>query len=135
MKNKAKLLKWHRLIIRLSAGAIFALAAVLLFSISVKASELRNHTESAGDGQKALTTEAARVASNGLLAAAICTGVGCLGAGIAVAYVGAAALGAISEKPELAGRALIFVGLAEGVAIYGLIVAIMILRLPALQAL
>lgn len=46
---------------------------------------------------------------------------------MAVGYVGAAAMGAIGEKPELAGRALIFVGLAEGIAIYGLIIAIMIL--------
>jgi len=61
------------------------------------------------------------------LAAAIAVGVGSLGAGVAVGYVGAAAMGAIGEKPELAGRALIFVGLAEGIAIYGLIVAIMIL--------
>ncbi len=63
----------------------------------------------------------------GFLAAAISTGMGTLGAGIAVAYVGAAAMGAISEKPELAIRSLIFVGLAEGIAIYGLIIAIMIL--------
>jgi len=41
--------------------------------------------------------------------------------------VGSAAMGAVSERPEMAGRALIFVGLAEGIAIYGLIVAIMIL--------
>jgi len=61
------------------------------------------------------------------LSAAIAAGAGALGAGLAVATVGAAALGAISEKPELAGRALIFVGLAEGIAIYGLIIAIMIL--------
>lgn len=61
------------------------------------------------------------------IAAAISTGLGCLGAGVAVAYVGAAAVGAVGEKPEIAGRALIFVGLAEGIAIYGLIVAIMIL--------
>jgi V/A-type H+-transporting ATPase subunit K len=61
------------------------------------------------------------------LAAAISTGFGCLGAGIAVAYVGAAAVGAVGEKPEVAGRTLIFVGLAEGIAIYGLIIAIMIL--------
>ena len=61
------------------------------------------------------------------LAAAISTGMGTLGAGIAVGYVGAAALGVLGEKPELAGRALIFVGLAEGIAIYGLIIAIMIL--------
>jgi V/A-type H+-transporting ATPase subunit K len=61
------------------------------------------------------------------LAAAISTGVSALAGGIAVAYVGAAAVGAVSEKPEVAGRTLIFVGLAEGIAIYGLIVAIMIL--------
>jgi V/A-type H+-transporting ATPase subunit K len=61
------------------------------------------------------------------LAAAIATAFGCVGAGIAVAYVGAAAVGAVGEKPEVAGRTLIFVGLAEGIAIYGLIIAIMIL--------
>lgn len=61
------------------------------------------------------------------LAAAISMGAGCLGAGVAVAYVGAAAIGGVTEKPEMVGRALIFVGLAEGIAIYGLIIAIMIL--------
>jgi V/A-type H+/Na+-transporting ATPase subunit K len=61
------------------------------------------------------------------MAAAIAAGLGVLGAGVAVAAVGSAAMGAISEKPELFARALIFVGLAEGLAIYGLIVAIMIL--------
>jgi V/A-type H+-transporting ATPase subunit K len=61
------------------------------------------------------------------MSAAVATGLAAIGAGIAVAVVGAAALGAMSEKPELAGRTLIFVGLAEGIAIYGLIIAIMIL--------
>ncbi|MFH1876028.1 MAG: ATP synthase subunit C [Candidatus Omnitrophota bacterium] len=63
----------------------------------------------------------------GFLSAAIATGLSAIAAGIAVAYVGAAAVGAMSEKPEIAGRALIYVGLAEGIAIYGLIIAIMIL--------
>ncbi len=61
------------------------------------------------------------------LSAAIAAGLGVLGAGVAVATVGAAAMGAMSEKPEMFARALIFVGLAEGLAIYGLIIAIMIL--------
>ena len=61
------------------------------------------------------------------LSAAIVAGLSSIGAALAVATVGAAALGAMSEKPELAGRALIFLGLAEGIAIYGLIIAIMIL--------
>ncbi len=63
----------------------------------------------------------------GYFAAAFSVGISCIGAGIAVSHVGSAAMGALSEKPELTGRALIFVGLAEGIAIYGLIVAIMIL--------
>lgn len=62
------------------------------------------------------------------IAAAIATGASSLGAGIAVARVGTAAVGALAEKPELFGRLLIFVGLAEGIAIYGLIVSILILN-------
>jgi len=65
------------------------------------------------------------------ISAALVTGLSAVGAAIAVAVVGSAAMGAVAEKPETAGRALIFVGLAEGIAIYGLIIAIMILgRLP-----
>jgi V/A-type H+-transporting ATPase subunit K len=61
------------------------------------------------------------------MAAAIAAGLAALGAAYAVAVVGGAAMGAVAEKPEVAGRALVFVGLAEGIAIYGLIIAIMIL--------
>ena len=63
----------------------------------------------------------------GYIGAALAVGASTIGAGIAVGLVGAAAMGAISERPEVAGRALIFLGLAEGIAIYGLIIAIMIL--------
>lgn len=62
------------------------------------------------------------------LAAAIATGLATVGAGIGVSGTGAAAVGAIAEKPESFGRALIFVGLAEGIAIYGLIIAFMVLN-------
>jgi len=62
------------------------------------------------------------------LAAAIATGLATVGAGIAVSGTGAAAVGAIAEKPESFGRALIFVGLAEGIAIYGLIISFMLLN-------
>lgn len=64
----------------------------------------------------------------GFLAAAMATGLSALGAGIAVASVGAAAIGALAEKPELLGRTLIIIGLAEGIAIYGLIISILILN-------
>jgi len=64
----------------------------------------------------------------GFVAAALATGLSSLGAGIAVASVGSAAIGALAEKPEMLGRALIMVGLAEGIAIYGLIISILILN-------
>jgi V/A-type H+-transporting ATPase subunit K len=73
----------------------------------------------------ALPPEAWRL---GLLAASIATALSAAGAGYAVAKVGTAAIGALAEKPELFGRLLIFVGLAEGIAIYGLIVSILILN-------
>ena len=71
---------------------------------------------------------AAEAWSAGLVGAALATGLSSLGAGFAVAKVGTAAIGALAEKPELFGRLLIFVGLAEGIAIYGLIVSILILN-------
>lgn len=64
----------------------------------------------------------------GLFSAAFATGLSSLGAGVAVARLGSAAIGALAEKPELFGRLLIFIGLAEGIAIYGLIVSILILN-------
>jgi len=59
---------------------------------------------------------------------ALATGMSSVGAGLAVAKVGTAAVGALAEKPELFGRLLIFIGLAEGIAIYGLIVSILMLN-------
>ena len=61
------------------------------------------------------------------LAAALSTGLACIGAGIAVGGSGAAAVGATAEKPESFGRSLIFVGLSEGIAIYGLIISFLVL--------
>jgi V/A-type H+-transporting ATPase subunit K len=64
----------------------------------------------------------------GFMAAAGVAGLSAVAAAYAVAHVGSAAIGAIAEKPELLGRVLILVGLAEGIAIYGLIVAILIVN-------
>lgn len=63
----------------------------------------------------------------GYLAAALVTGLSCIGGGIAVASAASAALGAISEDSSVLGKSLIFVGLAEGVCLYGLIISFMIL--------
>ena len=63
----------------------------------------------------------------GLLGAAAAFGLGAIGAGLAIGQVGSAAMGAIAEKPNLAGQALIFVALAEGIVVFGFITALMIL--------
>ena len=63
----------------------------------------------------------------GLIAAALAIGLSAIGSGIAVAVVASSAVGAISENPSLLGKTVIFAGLAEGIAIYGLIISIMIL--------
>lgn len=62
-----------------------------------------------------------------LIGIGIPTGLAAIGAGIAVGPVGAASLAIISEKPEMFGRTLIYLGLAEGIAIYGLVVTILLL--------
>jgi len=64
----------------------------------------------------------------GLVSAALATAASSIAGGYAVAKLGAAAVGALAEKPDLFGRLLIFVGLAEGIAIYGVIISILILN-------
>lgn len=82
---------------------------------------------------QAFTEEPASAASgNGseawaYMAAAIAFGLGAIGAGIAISSIGAAAMGAIAEKPEVGGQALIFVALAEGIVVIAMVIAIMIL--------
>ena len=82
-----------------------------------------------GNAQAAETAQAAGGLSTGMgyLAAALVTGLSCIGGGIAVASAASAALGAISEDSSILGKSLIFVGLAEGVCLYGLIISFMIL--------
>lgn len=82
-----------------------------------------------GNVQAAGDAAAAASSGSGLgyIAAALSTGLSCIGAGVAVASAASAALGAISEDSSILGKSLIFVALAEGVALYGLIISIMIL--------
>ncbi|WFR57486.1 ATP synthase subunit C [Anaerocolumna sp. AGMB13025] len=77
----------------------------------------------------AAETEAVNASAEGLryIAAALSTGLSCIGGGIAVASASSAALGALSEDSSIMGKALIFVALAEGIALYGLIVSFTIL--------
>ncbi len=70
---------------------------------------------------------AAKISCWAFMAAALATGLGSVAAGYAVSHVGTAAMGAVAEKPELMGKSLIYVALAEGIAIYGLLIAIIVL--------
>ncbi len=105
-----------------------AIRALTLAGIAVLAASLWSSGAWAQTGEAGLAPAPdSQNAGWAYLAAALSVGLGCVGAGIAVAYVGSAAVGAVAEKPQLAARTLIFVGLAEGIAIYGLIIGIMVL--------
>lgn len=82
-------------------------------------------------GAFAATTEAAQRSDYNLalvcFSAAIAFAVGALAAGMAIGKVGSAAMGAISERPEIASQALIIIALAEGLVVFGFITSLMIL--------
>ena len=79
------------------------------------------------DPAQAATTAAKASSGDAFIGAGIAVAGSTIGAGIAVSYTGAATLAAIAERPEIFGRSLVVVGLAEGIAIYGLIVAVIII--------
>ena len=78
------------------------------------------------DPAQAATTAGTHASGSAFIGAGIAVAGSTIAAGVAVAYTGAAALAAVAEKPEIFGRSLVIVGLAEGIAIYGLIVAVII---------
>lgn len=94
---------------------LFALASVLL------------------SGAALFAQDASAAASSGsslkYFAAALAVGIACIGGGLAVGKIGAAAMGAMSENAELSGKALPFVGLAEGICLWGFLVALLIIIL------
>lgn len=96
-----------------------AFAGICLIAIAVPLSGMAAPAEAAATGANL---------GMGYLAAALVTGLSCVGAGIAVAAAAPAAIGAVSEDPKSFGKAMIFVVLGEGVAIYGLLISIMILN-------
>ncbi|RPH93192.1 MAG: F0F1 ATP synthase subunit C [Calditrichaeota bacterium] len=74
-----------------------------------------------------MSKDQAGVSKFALIAAAFAFAAGALAAGFAISHVGAAAMGAVAEKPEIGGQALIFIALAEGLVVFGFITALMIL--------
>jgi V/A-type H+-transporting ATPase subunit K len=97
----------------------FTLCSLLFLTGVGVASAADDDTEAAANGG---VTDRGWIA----IAAGIAMAGGALGAGISIASTGVAAAGATAEKPESFGRVLIFVALAEAIAIYGLLIAFML---------
>jgi V/A-type H+/Na+-transporting ATPase subunit K len=112
-------------------GALLMVGAVVLLIAALAAGPAAAGTAVAGTAAAGVKIAAGATATSGntaaLLGAAIAVAGSTVGAGIAVAYAGAAALAVMSERPELFGRAMVIVGLAEGIAIYGLIIGIILI--------
>lgn len=109
------------------AGLLSINGLVFLFAIGMMLVSLGNPIAVLAQQPTAIPTTTAATTTDPSMGAALATGLACIGAGIAVGISGAAAIGGITEKPEILGKSLIFVGLAEGIAIYGLIISFMIL--------
>ena len=103
----------------IAANIVMFFGVIVIAGVMLFVSDPVQAAQSAGD--------AGMSTGVGYLAAALATGLSCVGGGIAVASAASAALGAISEDPSALGKSLIFVGLAEGVCLYGLIISFMII--------
>lgn len=114
---------------------IAAMVAIVIVSLVVIAYSVQLVLATVSQGSAAQTTLPSEFLSQygmGLLSAAIAVGGSCLGAGIAIYGAASAGAAAIAERPESSIWVLILAGLGEGVAIYGLLIAIIILsKLPA----
>lgn len=92
--------------------------------------------EAAGAASVAEIATLIAASGNAFIGAGLAVGLACVGAGIAVASSASTAISAMTENPGIMGKALIFVALGEGIAIYGLLIAIQILNnIPAIPAL
>lgn len=122
LKNKEE----RKMVKKLMIGiGILMVAIAIVTELKVYASSLDTVQ---AVGEEGAVEEIAKTNNGiGLIAAALAIGLSAIGSGIAVAVVASSAVGAISENPNLLGKTVIFAGLAEGIAIYGLIIAIMIL--------
>ncbi len=103
-------------------GKAVLLGMVLVLALSVAAVYAEENM-----GNEAMQGSAATQKGLYAIAAALAVGLAAAGAGFAIGHTGAAALGAISEKPEMMTWGLIIVALAEGIALYGLIISFMLL--------
>jgi V/A-type H+-transporting ATPase subunit K len=107
---------------------LFSLTMLLMLGMAAFAQETATPTIQAAE-TPVLQADAATqgTAVWKYFAAALAVGFSCIAGGIAVGQIGAAAMGAMSENPELSGKALPYAGLAEGICLWGFLVALFIL--------
>lgn len=106
-------------------GSTFSLITMLLFMLLMGRYQVAAQDNNSIQEHVEQTTTSKGL---GLVGAGIAFGLAALGAGIAVASVGAAALGVLSEKPQMIGQAFMFVALGEGIVIFGFVMAFMIMN-------
>lgn len=112
--------RWRRGVAVLTAIGVLLLAGAVVLLLAAATADPASAAATAA-------TAGAGGSTGALIGAGIAVAGSSIGAGIAVAYTGAAALAIMSERPELFGRAMVIVGLAEGIAIYGLVVGIILI--------
>jgi V/A-type H+-transporting ATPase subunit K len=110
-RQTLRVVKLLNLLFLIGAGVLVALAA----------------SAAPSSAATAVSASVASYRGQALIGAAIAVAGSSIGASIGVAYTGSAALAAMSERPEIFGRAMVIVGLAEGIAIYGLVIAILLI--------
>lgn len=116
-------------VIAFAAVAVLTFAIPMVASATTAAEEANTTTTAAASEEVAADTQDKNFQNGmGLLAAGFVTAISGIGGGIAVAAAAPAAIGATSEDPKVFGKALIFVALGEGIALYGLLISILILN-------
>ena len=98
---------------------LFLLAILLIMGLAAFAQDAKEGEAQADGNQNTAVWK--------YFAAALAVGISCVAGGIAVGQIGSAAMGAMSENPELSGKALPYAGLAEGICLWGFLVALLIL--------
>ncbi len=112
---------------------LFVLAAFLFVSVASVFAQSNESELAAAQSVEQTVSEESENSADGLtgavkyIAAALAVGLACIGGAMAVGKIGAAAMGAMSENAELSGKALPFVGLAEGICLWGFLVALFII--------
>ena len=112
-----------------SGKKILALMAVMAFAaVTAVFAQSADSAQAASSAAQEVTAEQGGSGSAvKYIAAAVAVGLACIASGHAVGKIGAAAMGAMAENSELSGKALPFVGLAEGICLWGFLVALFII--------